>query len=145
MAFGTTGDGDSMTTVARVLVTEDDHAVRAVILRVLGQHGYEVIEACQMAEALDKWHATRGALPIDLLITDHMMPGGTGRDLANELWLLQPDLPVLFMSGYQDEDLVVEPSARVVHLSKPFTSAQLLGHVEHLLRLVRPRPESGAP
>lgn len=134
-----------MTTVARVLVTEDDHAVRGVILRVLGQHGYEVIEACQMSEALDKWHATHDASPIDLLITDHMMPGGTGRDLANELLVLKPDLPVLFMSGYQDEELIVEPSDRVVHLSQPFTSAQLLGHVEQLLRLVRPRSGPGAP
>lgn len=117
-----------------VLVTEDDAAVRGVILRVLGNHGYRVLEAAHMQDALLRWAEAESTARVDLLITDFFMPGGTGRDLANSLWAMRPGLPVLFMSGYDEElppDLVPE---REVHLAKPFTTAQLIEHVSRLLR-----------
>jgi CheY-like chemotaxis protein len=126
---------------ARVLVTEDDDAVRGVILRVLSHRGYEVIEACHMPEALDRWHDAQDVAPIDLLITDQIMPGGTGQELAQALWAFRPHLPVLFMSGYDEEGATTAASSLVVHLSKPFNTTQLLGHVEHLLRGTRAIPE----
>lgn len=127
----------------RVLVTEDDAAVRGVILRVLGNHGYQVLEAEHMHEALLHWQEAERTTRIDLLITDFFMPGGTGRDLANALWATRPDLPVLFMSGY-DEDLPANLVAeREVHLAKPFTTGQLLDHVTRLLNAAQiPLPGS---
>lgn len=128
----------------RVLVTEDDAAVRGVILRVLGTRGYQVLEAGHMHEALTHWHEAERSAPVDLLITDFYMPGGTGRELANALWNTRPELPVLFMSGYDEElptDLVPE---REVHLAKPFTTGQLLEHVTRLLNAAKiPLPGSG--
>lgn len=134
-----------MVAEARVLVTEDDNAVRGVILRVLSQNGYEVLEACHMQQALECWHATEPDAPIDLLITDLMMPGGTGVELAEALWSVAPQLPVLFMSGYGDDIEPAEPTERVVHLPKPFNTAQLLGHVEQLLRVTRASRGADAP
>lgn len=132
-----------MSMVARVLVAEDDDAVRSVILRVLTQRGYEVIEAGNMTEALDRWHQRAPEAPVDLLITDLMMPGGTGHELADALWLLAPRLPVLFMSGYDEDVITTERGSPVVHLLKPFKTTQLLDHVEWLLRSARPQPEPG--
>lgn len=121
----------------RVLVTEDDEAVRGVILRVLGNHGFDVLSASHMQDALEQWNAverTDTISRIDLLITDFFMPGGTGRDLANALWATHPQLPVLFMSGYDEDAPAGLVPGREVHLAKPFTTAQLLEHVTQLLR-----------
>jgi CheY-like chemotaxis protein len=132
----------------RVLVTEDDDAVRGVILRVLGNHGYEVLAAGHMQDALDRWYeaeASETTARIDLLITDFFMPGGTGRDLANALWESRPQLPVLFMSGYDEDTPPGLVSGREVHLAKPFTTAQLLDHVTRLLQTAGiPLPRSDA-
>ncbi len=132
----------------RVLVTEDDDAVRGVILRVLGDRGYEVLAAGHMQDALTRWHeaeTSESAGRIDLLITDFFMPGGTGRDLANTLWASRPQLPVLFMSGYDEDTPADFVPGREVHLAKPFTTAQLLDHVTRLLHLAGiPLPRSDA-
>jgi two-component system cell cycle sensor histidine kinase/response regulator CckA len=137
-----------MSAIPRVLVTEDDDAVRGVILRVLGDRGYQVLSAGHMQDALEQWHEAESSVAagrIDLLITDYFMPGGTGRDLANALWATRPQLPVLFMSGYDEDtppDLVV---GREIHLAKPFTTGQLLEHVTQLLDMAGiPLPASGA-
>jgi CheY-like chemotaxis protein len=114
-----------------------------VILRVLAQRGYEVIEAGNMAEALGCWHQRTAGAPIDLLITDLMMPGGTGHELADALWQLAPQLPVLFMSGYDEDVASTERGRQVVHLLKPFRTTQLLDHVESLLRAASPSPDPG--
>ena len=136
-----------MSAIPRVLVTEDDDAVRGVILRVLGDRGYQVLSAGHMQDALEQWDEAESSVAagrIDLLITDYFMPGGTGRDLANALWATRPQLPVLFMSGYDEDtppDLVV---GREVHLAKPFTTGQLLEHVTRLLDMAGiPLPTSG--
>jgi CheY-like chemotaxis protein len=137
-----------MSATPRVLVTEDDDAVRGVILRVLGDRGYQVLSAGHMQDALEQWHEAEASVTtarIDLLITDYFMPGGTGRDLANLLWETRPQLPVLFMSGYDEDappDLV---AGREVHLAKPFTTGQLLDHVTQLLDMAGiPLPDSDA-
>lgn len=133
-----------MATGARVLVTEDDDAVRGVILRVLTQRGFHVLEACHMPQALAQWEEAERSAPIDLLITDHVMPGGTGHELAAVLWAQRPQLPVLFMSGYDDGVETGAASELVVHLAKPFNTTQLLEQVELLLRRTQSARGGGA-
>lgn len=123
-----------MTVPLRVLVTEDDDAVRGVIVRVLSDNGYEVVEARNMEEAVMAW---RDRAPIHLLLTDFHMPGGTGRDLADALWAHEPSLPVICMSGYEEEIPDDVDSPIVVHLPKPFKTASLLAHVTQLLSTMR--------
>jgi PAS domain S-box-containing protein len=108
----------------RLLVVEDEDGVRRVVERILSRHGHEVLTAAHPDEALEI--ATQGA-SIDMLITDVVMPGMSGPQLAAYLTELQPGLPVLFISGYTDspEELPVGASM----LRKPFTSAALLREV----------------
>jgi len=132
----------SMAASPRVLVTEDDDAVRGVILRVLGDHGYEVFEARNMQEAIERF---RECAPIHLLLTDFFMPGGTGRELADVLWAQNPELPVICMSGYEQETPDAVGSPLVVHLPKPFKTTNLLSQVAHLLRAAQqPLPPGAA-
>ena len=82
----------------RILLCEDDPDVRRFSSETLADLGYEVIEAHDADSAL---HALRNSKPIDLLFTDIVLPGGrNGADLAREARLLQPDLKVLFATGY---------------------------------------------
>lgn len=83
----------------RLLLVEDDPSVRLVTRRLLGMHGYQVIEAATGREALEIWRSQQAT--IDLLVTDMVMPGGiTGRDLAEQLRQHRPELKVVFVSGY---------------------------------------------
>lgn len=131
-----------MTVPLRVLVTEDDDSVRGVILRVLGDHGYQVFEARNMQEAVERFQEFA---PIHLLLTDFYMPGGTGRELADVLWAQNPSLPVICMSGYEQDIPDDVDSPLVVHLPKPFKTTNLLEQVAHLLRATkRPLPPGAA-
>lgn len=126
----------------RVLVAEDDDVVRGVIVRVLGERGYTVLQARNMPEAIE---VARASGPVDLLLTDFHMPGGTGRELADALWQDNPELPVICMSGYNEDipDDVDAPG--VVHLPKPFKTASLLEQVMTLLRRLPGTPPPSAP
>jgi two-component system, cell cycle sensor histidine kinase and response regulator CckA len=115
-----------------ILVVEDEAGVRNACRRILERAGFDVVVASDGAQAL----AELDGLRIDLLLTDVVMPGGmTGRDLASQLELLRPGVPVLFMSGYNADAIatrgVLEPGITVVE--KPFTSAELLRKVRELL------------
>jgi CheY-like chemotaxis protein len=86
----------------RILIVEDESAVRSLVCSVLKRFGYEVIEAHTGVEALQLWRQHRGT--IDLLLTDIVMPGGmNGRQLAEWLLAEEPDLPVIYTSGYAAE------------------------------------------
>lgn len=86
----------------RILVVEDEAAVRSLVCSVLKRFGYEVIEAHTGVEALKLWRHHRGT--IDLLLTDIVMPGGmNGRQLAEWVLADEPDLPVIYTSGYAAE------------------------------------------
>ena len=105
----------------RILLVEDDFAVRAVARRVLTQLGYEVGEAASAHEALVTFREARQ--PFRLLLTDLIMPGGvTGQELATMLVSEQPGLRVIYMSGYSEEiasrRLTVVPGENF--LAKPF-------------------------
>jgi signal transduction histidine kinase/ActR/RegA family two-component response regulator len=115
-----------------ILLVEDERDVRVLVRQVLQERGYRVVEAPGAREALQV--ATDGT-PIDLLLTDIIMPQMTGRVLADLLTARRPTLPVLFISGYAD-DAVIEPGvlqAGRAYLQKPFTPAQLARVVRRVL------------
>jgi two-component system cell cycle sensor histidine kinase/response regulator CckA len=125
-----------------VLVVEDEPALRRLIAQVLAMRGYRVIAASGGEAALDLVAGHDG--PLDLLITDVVMPGLSGPELAERLANRFPADRVLFVSGYTDDDVLRRGVlARTAHLlSKPFTGAELLARVRQLLD--SPRPESPA-
>jgi CheY-like chemotaxis protein len=107
-----------------VLVAEDESAVRALVRRVLIRQGYEVLEACDGAEAEYVSDTYDGR--IDLLLTDTVMPGLRGPEVAQRLALSRPELSILFMSGYTfDEATVHTIPEGAPFLSKPFTPEAL--------------------
>jgi PAS domain S-box-containing protein len=121
--------GEHAPATARVLVVEDQEPVRRQACRILAAHGYEVTEAPGGEEALAGWE------PIDVLVTDVVMPGMTGQQLAQVAVERNPDLRVVYMSGHT-EDVLVRNGARARNLAfvqKPFTRATLLRAVEDAL------------
>ncbi|HWO88526.1 MAG TPA: ATP-binding protein, partial [Gemmatimonadales bacterium] len=106
-----------------VLVVEDEDAVRRVAARVLRSRGYRVVTAANAEEAMQVAAAHDG--PIDLLLSDVVMPGMSGTVLAERLVAERPGLKVLFMSGYTAEEI----GSDVPLLSKPFTPDELLSEV----------------
>jgi len=117
-----------------VLLVEDEAAVRDVTRAQLESLGYRVFACANAAEALVFAAAERG--PIELLLTDVVMPGMNGRELAERLAATRPGLRVLFTSGYGEEVIarhgVVEPGVRL--LQKPFALPQLAGLVRSALQ-----------
>lgn len=101
------------------LVIDDEMRVRTATASMLNALGYETIEAASAAEALDK--LDHGLDPT-IVITDHLMPGMTGAELALRLRQERPALPVMIVSGYQGIDLL---APEVVRLSKPFRQVHL--------------------
>jgi PAS domain S-box-containing protein len=116
-----------------VLLVEDDDGVRALSRHVLQASGYRVLEASAGSEALHRFR--RSASSIDLLVTDVVMPGLGGTQLAERLRALQPGLKVLYLSGYADDAVVRHGilQAQVNFLQKPFTPAALARKVREVL------------
>ncbi len=112
---------------ATILVVEDEDAVRALAVSLLERQGYRVIQAANAGGALRVVERDRER--IDLLLTDVVMPGMQGPELARLLRLEYPTLPVVFMSGYAAEELTDEMRRDAVLLPKPFSSATLLDAV----------------
>jgi CheY-like chemotaxis protein len=110
---------------ATILVVEDNAAVREFCRRVLEEQGYTVLEAASGAAALPLAASHIGSL--DLLVTDVVMPGMQGHQLADRLWADRPDMPVLYVSGFtEDSSLTNDISRReVAFLPKPFTAEAL--------------------
>lgn len=117
-----------------VLLAEDADGVRNLVCLTLQHHGYHVLTARSGEEALQVSKEHPGSIP--LLITDVIMPGMTGRELADQLVVQRPDLKVLYISGHTDEAIgrhgVLEPG--VHFLQKPFTPKTLLHKVRDLLQ-----------
>jgi len=108
-----------------LLVVEDQDEVRDFCTAILRSYGYRVLEAGNAGEALLLAESNTG--PIDLLLTDMVMPGLTGIELAKRLRRLRPGLRVLFMSGYSRDLLAqrAEPGATLHHVAKPFSPEEL--------------------
>ena len=107
-----------------VLLVEDDELVRSAAVGHLARLGYDVIAASNGAQALEVLRTTRS---VDLLFTDVVMPGMSGRHLADEAKRLRPGLKVLFTSGYPEDAIVhqgrLDPGVQL--LSKPYRRAAL--------------------
>jgi len=107
--------------------------VRAVTARALRAVGHTVVEASDPAVALAI--AESGATPFDLLVTDVVMPGMNGRELAERLVALHPDLPAIYMSGYSPETVFGGGllGAGTPFLRKPFAREDLASRVQTAL------------
>jgi PAS domain S-box-containing protein len=104
-----------------ILLVEDEKPVRELVARILEKHGYKIFQAGNGAEAVEMWNQKKQE--IDLLLTDLIMPGTmNGRELAEALWREQPDLKVIFSSGYSADivgkDFKLE--SEVNFLQKPY-------------------------
>jgi nitrogen-specific signal transduction histidine kinase/CheY-like chemotaxis protein len=116
-----------------ILLVEDQPEVRAVTRNALARNGYTVLEAASGAEALTV--VERHVGPVHVLLTDVVMPGMNGRDLAAQLITRRPDIRVLYASGYID-DTIVHPGvikAGMAFLQKPFAPNVLLRTLRALL------------
>jgi CheY-like chemotaxis protein len=116
-----------------ILLVEDEEIVRALATRVLSDLGYSVLEAADGGEALEMCQNHEG--PIDLVITDVVMPGMSGTLLALELEAQIPGTPVLFISGYTGGALVEHGvlDEELTFLQKPFSRERLARVVRELL------------
>jgi nitrogen-specific signal transduction histidine kinase/CheY-like chemotaxis protein len=117
-----------------VMVVDDDAAVLRVAVRLLRANGYTVLEAGDAAAALRL--AAEFEAPIDLLLTDIVMPQTNGLDLALQFTRLRPEIRVVYMSGYSDEVLErhggLPPDTMMV--VKPFSAGKLISAVQETLR-----------
>jgi CheY-like chemotaxis protein len=112
-----------------VLLVEDEIGLRRLVRTVLERAGYHVLDAASASDALEIERLRQG--PIDLLLTDIMMPGMNGNELSNAFAERRPGTPVLRMSAYAKPDL--EHSERSPFLQKPFTAPELLRTVAEVL------------
>ena len=125
----------------KVVVVDDDAHVRSSIARALRQRGYDVLEASNGPAALEL--IVDQHRRIDLLVTDVVMPGMDGRELANTARRGRPSLQVLYISGYTDDAVVKHGVERadVELLEKPFHSEALAARIRQMLDNV----QSGCP
>jgi two-component system, cell cycle sensor histidine kinase and response regulator CckA len=116
-----------------VLLVEDEDAVRRLARLSLERHGYTVLEAAGGEEALRLSETYAGV--IDILVTDVVMAGMNGREVAERLRASRPTLKVLFMSGYNDDAVVRSGlgEAPTAFLQKPFDSRILATRIREVL------------
>lgn len=116
-----------------VLVAEDEDGVRVVVTNMLRKQGYRVIEGTSGEDAMQI--ASNHSGPMHLLLSDMVMPGMTGLELAEQVRQLRPDIRVLFMSGYTDSGIVhegeLQPDTYFIH--KPFSIDGLARKVRDVL------------
>jgi CheY-like chemotaxis protein len=119
---------------ATILVVEDEEEVRALARDVLEMNGYAVLEALDVADATRLAETHPG--PIHLLITDVVMPGARGPELARRLRARRPDLRVLCMSGYPEgaqREVAADVGTWNAWLQKPFSPDGLISKVRECL------------
>ena len=116
-----------------ILLVEDDMGIRRLVRQVLAERGYWVLEAIHGTHAIQI--SEQHTVPIHLLVTDVVMPGMSGRELAEHLKPSRPNMKVLFMSGYTDKAIVHhgELDPGTAFLQKPFTPDALARKVREVL------------
>jgi len=112
-----------------ILLVEDEDGVRRVVETMLKRRGYQVLASPSPADALAVAENHSGT--IDLLITDMVMPGMSGRKMAEHMITARPNLRVLFVSGYSDP---VDTDGGAAFLQKPFTAEELAHKISEVLR-----------
>jgi len=126
-----------------ILIVEDDAALLRLSTRILRSAGYQVLMAAEGAEALRVLEDHDG--PVDLLLTDVVMPGMGGRELAGRLADIRPEIKVLYTSGYTDDTIlrhgVLERTAHFI--SKPYKQTELTHKVRAVLDGPPNRPVKG--
>ena len=133
-----------------ILLVNDEADVRATAREILEGQGYELLEALDAEDAVRVAATHQG--PIDLLLTDVVMPGASGQDLAMLLGLQRPDLRVLYMSSFaiikgQRQFTEVENGLDlgVRIILKPFTAERLIEKVQEVLATKPPSPFDQRP
>ena len=119
-----------------ILVVDDEPEIRKLVAAMVGQLGYAVLTADSGEHALTLYKNHK--VPVALLITDVVAPGMSGPMLADRLTALQPDLKVLYISGYDNTHIVQKYVVEKGHalLAKPFTVGELQQKMKSLLRPV---------
>jgi CheY-like chemotaxis protein len=127
-----------------ILLVEDEPSVRMLVRDELRKLGYRVLEAKNGIEAC--LLATQQAGAFQLLLTDVVMPGMAGRELAQHLSVIKPDLRTLFISGYMDDVGIMagQEEGTSSFLQKPFTPEVLARAVRNLLDASTPADKTGA-
>ena len=125
-----------------ILVVEDEKTLLFAVRRLLEMSGYLVLGASSVGEAIEI--AANPDQPIDLLVSDYLLPSATGRQLAAILRRNRPKLRVLYMSGFSERDLPPDPAGDVdaSYLQKPFATEQLLLQVRSALYPRRRRSDA---
>lgn len=118
-----------------VLLVEDEAFVRKAGAEILEAAGYSVMVASNAEEAIAT--CRHSSLPIDLLLTDLIMPGMSGHELASEFTKLFPDSSVLLMTAYAEKIFGEHPTNRSIYLAKPFSANILLQKLCDLVQTVR--------
>jgi CheY-like chemotaxis protein len=122
-----------------ILAVEDDPLILLNLVAMLEDLGHKVIKASSGPGAL---LALGGPEPIDLLITDHSMPGMTGAELAQKVAAERADLPIVLASGYAE--LPTGEGAEFIRLAKPFGQKQLVDAIERVFKAASVRDETAA-
>jgi CheY-like chemotaxis protein len=120
-------EAESSPSIGHVLLVDDEDLIRASTSQMLIDLGFTVVEATSAKAALALLPQAR----LDLVVTDHLMPGMTGTELAREIQTVKPDLPILIISGYADVESIAPDLPR---LMKPFREAELAAALTALQR-----------
>ncbi|MEX2472340.1 MAG: response regulator, partial [Gemmatimonadota bacterium] len=130
---GTPDRGEDAAPAGRILLVEDDDSVRPLMQKVLTRHGYEVVHAASGAEALEICRREGDAF--DLLLSDVVMPGMNGRELAEAVRAIRPDVAVLLVSGHHEDEILKRgiDEHETAFLRKPFDAPSLIEAVAELL------------
>ena len=116
-----------------ILVVEDDSAVRPLVALMLERYGYHVLSTANAEQAIELVKRTEET--IDLVLTDVVMPGLNGRELAEQLEILRPGMKVLFTSGYPTDTIIRQgiADASAAYLEKPYLPDELARKLRALL------------
>lgn len=116
-----------------ILLVEDEEVVRNLVERILTRSGYRVLTASDGCQAIDI--VLEFSEKIDLLLTDVVMPKMSGRELAERVQALRPDIKVLYMSGHTDDAILYHGIERseIAFLQKPFSMHSLTAQVRKVL------------
>jgi two-component system, cell cycle sensor histidine kinase and response regulator CckA len=116
-----------------VLIVEDEEPLRILIRRILVRAGYKALTAANGEEALRVCEHLEGRF--DLLLTDVIMPGMSGRELAERLTAIQPHVRVVYMSGYSGDSIrqqgMLDPG--LPYVEKPFLAGELIAEIRRVL------------
>ena len=126
----------------RLLLVEDDPHVQRIVRNILSRSGYVVLAAGGAEEALGL--AEEESHKIDLLLSDLVMPGTSGREVAEQIRALRPDISILYMSGYTDDAVIRRGvlEAGMAFIQKPFGAEDLARRIREVLDYQDDRTEA---